>query len=508
MTDTLKVWFNHGLGDCVQFVHLLQLYRRRGWQIQVHYEPNKAPLFQAAGVEYIDKIAGVPHHGWWHPGDFNRPRVEDDLAGSKTGSNINKSPLPDIGNQRDLWNELCGIEIDGSAMRTPEADAEAKEFLRDLPRPIIALHTCGTNSAREKNLSGPVVKELYKRLLDGMDGSLVLLDWDNRVPKLPHERAKHIKDEWGHIDLRRLYCLLERSDLLIGVDSGPYHFAAVTSTPTIGVFHGHYPACITLPRQATFNLTRSTSHQACSIARRRLWNIGLYADAMPTAEEIARHALRAVAGPRYLRSRKRMGRDLQLQQWVRDWCFGSTPSLPVAPRNYTMDRLLVEATKRFDSPRIIETGCTRIPEDWVGTGNSTYVFGAYLDGLEAGKLVSVDITPSHCEFARKYTSPWEDRVAIIEDDSVRWLSQNREPINVLYLDSMDTDLPGHADHALAEIKAAMPQLTPKALVLIDDTIWIKGWQGKGALVVPFLQQHGWRILASGCQALLAREDGN
>ena len=92
MTDTLKVWFNHGLGDCVQFVHLLQLYRRRGWQIQVHYEPNKAPLFQAAGVEYIDKIAGVPHHGWWHPGDFNRPRVEDDLAGSKTGSNINKSP--------------------------------------------------------------------------------------------------------------------------------------------------------------------------------------------------------------------------------------------------------------------------------------------------------------------------------------------------------------------------------------------------------------------------------
>lgn len=504
MADTLKVWFSHGLGDCVQFVHLLQLYRRRGWQVQVHYDGNKAGVFKVAGVTYIGKQTDVPHHGWWHPGDFNRPRLEDDSSGSKTGGGMETAPLPNLGNKRELWEELCSIELDASPLRTPEADAEAEEFLRGLPRPIITLHTCGTTSAAEKNLSDQVVKELYKRLLDGTDGSLVLLDWDHRVPKLPHERVRHIKDDWGHIDLERLYCLLERSDLLIGVDSGPYHFAKLSTIPTIGVFHRHYPSCVSLPNSRAFNLARSTEHKMCTIERRRRWNLGEYAREMPTAEDIAVHAIRAVQGPRYLRDRKRMGRDLQLQQWVRDWCFGSTP-LAIAARNHTMDVLLREATKRFMDPTIVETGCVRTKEDWGGAGNSTYIFGAYLEGLDAGHLTSVDNDRGHCEFARAYTQPWHHRITIVEDDSVGWLKNNQVPINVLYLDSMDADLSGHAEHALAEVQAAMPCLSSSSLVLIDDTVWRKGWHGKGALVVPFLQDHGWRILASGYQVLMTQE---
>ena len=37
----MQIWFDHGLGDCVHFAHLLQLYRHRGCDIRVHFEENK-----------------------------------------------------------------------------------------------------------------------------------------------------------------------------------------------------------------------------------------------------------------------------------------------------------------------------------------------------------------------------------------------------------------------------------------------------------------------------------
>jgi hypothetical protein len=42
------------------------------------------------------------------------------------------------------------------------------------------------------------------------------------------------------------------------------------------------------------------------------------------------------------------------------------------------------------------------------------------------------------------------------------------------------------------------------LILIDDTVWDRGWRGKGAKAVPWLTTRGWRILSAGYQVLLSR----
>lgn len=501
----LRVWFDHGLGDCAQFATLLQLYKRRGWDVAVHHEDNKEPLWRAAGLPSIPLDDTVPQHDWFYPADFNRPGTSLDGAGSKLFGNLNRTPLPSLGEPSALWEELCDIEVDGGSLATPELWAETDRFLANLPRPIVLVHTRGSNFAEEKSLSDDTTRQLYRHLLNGMEGSLVLLDWDDRVPRLPSARVRHLKDDWGHISLDRLYCLMERCHLLIGIDSGPFHFAKFSKIPALGVFHHFYPSCVCLPRTQSVHMTRSCpGYRAANIPRRKRWNIVEYTDDMPTAGEIASHALRMLKGPRYLRDPHRIGRDVQLQQWIHDWCQGATNTSWLADRSHTFDFILRETSHRFPAPTIVETGCIRGAEDWGGGGYSTYLFGAYLDGLNAGQLISIDITSRNCDFAREATQAWKSRVRIEQSDSVGWLRNNQPPVDVLYLDSMDVDIPGHDVHGLAEIQAALPSLRDSSLVAFDDTVWNNGWRGKGTLAIPFLLDRGWKVLSAGYQVVLSR----
>ena len=75
---------------------------------------------------------------------------------------------------------------------------------------------------------------------------------------------------------------------------------------------------------------------------------------------------------------------------------------------------------------------------------------------------------------------------------------------MLYLDSMDVESPGHAEHGLAEIQAAEPKLAWNAIVVYDDSPWDGKWLGKGASGIPYLLDRGWNILACGYQVLLSR----
>jgi hypothetical protein len=90
--------------------------------------------------------------------------------------------------------------------------------------------------------------------------------------------------------------------------------------------------------------------------------------------------------------------------------------------------------------------------------------------------------------------------------SACFLQRFPAPIDILYLDALDTTEPGHAEHAQRELQAALPRLHSRSLVLIDDTPWTGGaWVGKGARAVPWLLAHGWRILYGGYQVLLERQ---
>lgn len=91
--------------------------------------------------------------------------------------------------------------------------------------------------------------------------------------------------------------------------------------------------------------------------------------------------------------------------------------------------------------------------------------------------------------------------------SSTFLNDFPEPIDVLYLDSLDTNEPGHAEHALREVQAAYRHLHAQSLVLFDDTPFGgNAFTGKGAVAVPWLLEQGWRLLYAGYQVLLCRED--
>ena len=226
-----------------------------------------------------------------------------------------------------------------------------------------------------------------------------------------------------------------------------------------------------------------------------------YRRELPAAEEIALHALRMIRGPRYGLS---LGRDIMLQQWVRDWSRGSTSTSDVADRNQTMDHLLRETNRRFAAPSIVETGCIRSPEDWSGTGYSTYLFAAFITGLGRGKLFSIDRDDRNSQFARAATRAWGPGTVFEVANSVDWLRQTDDRIDVLYLNCMDIEEPAHAQHGLAEIHAAEAKLSEDAIVVYDNSPWDGKWIGKGALGIPYLLNKGWKVLTSGYQVLLSR----
>jgi len=275
------VTFQHGLGDCVNFALLLELYRRHGCRIAVNCRPNKSPIFRAARVGLTD--APAPHHRWRHAPEFDCLNSTSIYRSSKLLWNFNRPPLPWIGNESDLWIEYCGVSIDFSPFTTSEHRASAARFVEGLPRPVILLNTHGSGRRRRKDLSRQLTSELYQSLLKQTGGSLVLLDWHGRVPKIQGPRQRHLLDDWGAIGLEELYCLMQAADLLIGIDSGPFHFSHLTNIRTLGIWTGHHPTHCTRPRQRTTNLV---PRHPINTTFSPEWNLVEYEGGQPGCSEI------------------------------------------------------------------------------------------------------------------------------------------------------------------------------------------------------------------------------
>lgn len=169
-------------------------------------------------------------------------------------------------------------------------------------------------------------------------------------------------------------------------------------------------------------------------------------------------------------------------------------------------QLLVDHARSITAPAIVETGCVRQADDWEGAGCSTLILAAAAQERD-GSLVYVDnnqtnlATASHLLAERQLT-----HANALNGDSVSRLRTWHCEIDVLYLDSLDTTEPNHAEHGLAEVKAALPFLKPDAVIGIDDSPPVDGViVGKGRLAVPFLVSAGWSIIHAGYQVVLQRK---
>ena len=172
---------------------------------------------------------------------------------------------------------------------------------------------------------------------------------------------------------------------------------------------------------------------------------------------------------------------------------------------YPTFKIAFDLLFQLPSHNIVETGCIRMENDW-GAGCSTMLFGEFCE-LYGGKIISVDLIPRHLEIARKITEKHNHLISYVESDSVKFLSNYGNPIDFLYLDSMDVPIHEGADrvpcqqHSLNEFKAAEPILHDKSIVLIDDYF---GGDGKGRLTELYMIEKGWRRIMVHQQQLFVK----
>lgn len=307
----LRIAFRHGLGDCVQVSHLLQLYRKRGYRILLAGEDNKRWTWRFAGVDEFIKDA--PHHQWGYPGGFD-DLAQPDWRKNKVAHNFNRRPFPDIGEPRELWDELCRVKIDARPLIPADAKEEALRFLDGLPEPYILLHAVGSNWRSRKSLSDSIQRKLIEQLLAKTTGSVIVLDWDKRAVCPANPRVRGLLPRWGMIDQARLAALYELSHLVIGIDSGPFHFASFMDIPALGVFRSLHHCRVCLPNQNATYLVPSRFHAHWQHPERRdRWRMVEYPGPEPTADDIAEAALR-ILGETEVRREQKNGVQVKLAE--------------------------------------------------------------------------------------------------------------------------------------------------------------------------------------------------
>jgi len=129
-------------------------------------------------------------------------------------------------------------------------------------------------------------------------------------------------------------------------------------------------------------------------------------------------------------------------------------------------------------------------------GMSTLMFSEYAKFVN-GKLHSCDLSEDNIKNAVSFTKKYSDNVKFYVNDSVIFLKNFDQKIDLLYLDSFD----GHnvelaSKHQLKEAEMVLDKLKEDSIVLLDD---------KGAKTLYsslFFIDNGFKILAESDNQLL------
>jgi hypothetical protein len=132
-------------------------------------------------------------------------------------------------------------------------------------------------------------------------------------------------------------------------------------------------------------------------------------------------------------------------------------------------------------------------------GMSTPMFAEYAKFIN-GKLHTCDISSENIENAKKFTSTFSDHIRFYIKDSLVFLKEFNNPIDLLYLDSLDGHNPiAASNHQLKEAQIAINRLHNKSLILLDD----KG--SKTNLSINFFKENKYKIIfETDYQVLLSK----
>lgn len=500
-SDARCIAFRHGLGDSANFAPMISMLARRGLNPKIACNDDKAIIFRAAGATIVPE--GIEHS--WNCAPETPSASTPIWASNKIGWNLTRWPMKDLGQPEELWRELLATTVTLAPVVSHDTSSLINDFLSGMARPIILFHAMGNSFAAAKNLSVETIVSATLSILDRCCGTVILLDWDNRAPVVRHPRCRHVQHDFRLLSVPELWCLLDESDLVISIDSGPFHLARMTSTPTIGVWTLHHPATYALPRLNTLNLVPSAYHD-WSHSTRGPYNIIDIDEPSRYPTMIVDIVERFFSGAWLFHEADVAARDVQLQYVLQHQLDDNRfrPTSGTATPAGSISRCLAESARRFPQPTILAIssdclGCRAYAVDHV-----LFVFAAYLDGRKAGHLITIAADEATTRRIRAASGPFENVEAITQAAPATFLGRFPSTIDILYV-ALDTDASSSSSDLCEDIiAAALPKMTRDSLIMIEESDAGSHRKGTCASSVGNLLRRDWKILAMDHRALLGR----
>jgi hypothetical protein len=150
---------------------------------------------------------------------------------------------------------------------------------------------------------------------------------------------------------------------------------------------------------------------------------------------------------------------------------------------------------------IVETGCMRVPSNWEGDGQSTFMFDAFVQD-RGGLFFSIDAALESIDTARLACSSMTQLLLNNSVPALHALSRViPTQVSLLYLDSFDFDvnnpLPSAIHHSL-ELTAARSLIGSGTIVCVDDYA-LGSDGGKGMILDKFFSSIRAEVLHCGYQ---------
>lgn len=250
--------FRHGLGDQVSFTIVLKHLK--------HYEPDlEITIESPLGSQEIFKkwvksseVVEYPFRKWgWDRVEYcHFPHVRK-IYGNRPNTKVTRT-LVEVFDLSPI-ESLYYYDFDAS----PENQKLAKEYINQIRKgnPVAVVHNGGVSSPQAKDLSKAEEAQLLMSLVDR--GYIILrLDFQEGKHVCPFvdQQTIHCPYHLWKRDNREIYAdaglikeLIQNADVFFGIDSGPGHIAAATTTPSHIFWKGHHPGLC-------FDLSHNTVH--------------------------------------------------------------------------------------------------------------------------------------------------------------------------------------------------------------------------------------------------------
>lgn len=233
----MHIRFHNGLGDACMGVYLFDLWRKKYPNFKIDCSSDKEWLWKSCGYQIAQNGVefAFPEPAELMPADRSKP-----WRGNKTGS-----VMPGWESEEIEWEKIKSVKYDLLEFVSKEKKDSVDKIFYSLPRPIYLFHTRGRSWSNQKSLPPYIEKDIALNLIES-GASVVLLGQDSQPDPVISPRLINVK-----YDIETLYYFIYKADLMIGIDSGPFHLARLTNTPRLGLFHGMYPWKYIIPSNLT-----------------------------------------------------------------------------------------------------------------------------------------------------------------------------------------------------------------------------------------------------------------